>query len=100
MISAQRLCSNYMMKLVIRVERAPTQESHLDITGTIVGRMSKHMSCNARSASIEPSTEQKKHCFLQKPIDYSEKYALIWYLCHRAKGSLNWLLHRMTYLDG
>jgi hypothetical protein len=53
-----------MMKLAIRVERAPTQESHLDITRTIVRRMSKHMSCVIRSASIEPSIEQRKHCSL------------------------------------
>ena len=78
------------MKLAIRVERAPTQESHLNITRIIVRRMSKHMSCVIRSASIEPSIEQRKHCFLQKLVDYLEKYALMWYLCHRAKGSLNW----------
>ena len=53
-----------MMKLVIRVERVPIQKLHLDITRTIVRRMLKHMSRNARSASIEPSIEQKKHCFL------------------------------------
>jgi hypothetical protein len=53
-----------MMKLAIRVERAPTQESHLDITRTIVRRMSKHMSHIIRSASIELSIEQRKHCSL------------------------------------
>ena len=66
-----------MMKLVTKVERAPIQESHLDTTRTIVRKMSKHMSCIAKSASIEPSIEQRRHCFLQKLVDYLEKYALI-----------------------
>ena len=65
------------MKLVTKVERAPIQELHLNTTRTIVRKMSKHMSCITRSASIEPSTEQRRHCFLQKPVDYSEKYALM-----------------------
>ena len=77
MISAQRLCLNYIIKLVTRIERALTQESHLNITRTIVRKMSKHMSHIARSASIELSTEQRRHCFLQKLVDYSEKYALM-----------------------
>src|ERR1700721_610652 len=99
MISMQRLCLNYIMKLVIKVERAPIQELYLDTTRTIVRKMSKHMSCIAKSASIKPSIEQGRHCFLQKLVDYLEKYVLMWYLCCRAKESLNWLLHKMTYLD-
>ena len=64
------------MKLVTRVERVPIQKSHLDITRTIARGTSRSMSFVARNASIRPSIELKRYCFLYKLVDYLEKYIL------------------------
>jgi len=51
--------------------------------------MLRSMSYVIRDASIGPSIELRRHCFLYRQVDYLEKYALTWYLCQNAKGNLN-----------